>query len=75
MMADNGVKPHTTVTVTTQSGLAPQDSQPMEIRLNIGYFKSFQGIVKIVQLVRISVNQQCRCLSCLMQLNTVSENV
>ena len=24
MMADNGVKPHTTVTVTTQSGLAPQ---------------------------------------------------
>ena len=27
----------------------------MEIRLNIGYFKSFQGIVKIVQLVRISV--------------------
>ena len=23
-MADNGVKPHTTVTVTTQSGLAPQ---------------------------------------------------
>ena len=26
----------------------------MEIRLNIGYFKSFQGIVKIVQLVSTS---------------------
>ena len=26
----------------------------MEIRLNIGYFKSFQGIIKIVQLVRTS---------------------
>jgi len=51
MMADhNGVKPHTTVTVTTQSGLAPQDNQPMEIRLNIGHFKSLTGIVKIVQL-------------------------
>ena len=25
----------------------------MEIRLNIGYFKSFQGIIKIVQLVRV----------------------
>merc|ERR1712130_366559 len=55
MMADNGVKPHTTVTVTTQSGLAPQDSQPMEIRLNIGYFKSFQGIIKIVQLDVIKI--------------------
>jgi hypothetical protein len=52
MMTDhNGVKPHTTVTVTTQSGLAPQDQAPMEIRLNIGYFKSYQGIVKLVQLV------------------------
>ena len=28
-----------------------QDNQAMEIRLNIGYFKSIQGIVKIVQLV------------------------
>lgn len=59
MMADNGVKPHTTVTVTTQSGLAPQDNQPMEIRLNIGYFKSIQGIVKIVQLVLGIVCMAC----------------
>lgn len=28
-----------------------QDNQPMEIRLNIGHFKSLTGIVKIVQLV------------------------
>ena len=33
----------------------------MEIRLNIGYFKSFQGIVKIVQLVRINIHK-CLCL-------------
>jgi len=52
MMSDsNGVKPHTSVTVTTQSGLAPQGPQALEIRLNIGYFKTFQGIIKIVQLV------------------------
>ena len=46
----------------------------MEIRLNIGYFKSFQGIVKIVQLVRISVIQQCLFLSCLMQQSAASMN-
>jgi len=47
-VGNNGVKPHTTVTVTTQSGIAPS---ALEIRLNIGYFKTFQGIIKIVQLV------------------------
>merc|ERR1712130_326766 len=67
MMADNGVKPHTTVTVTTQSGLAPQDSQPMEIRLNIGYFKSFQGIIKIVQLVLGII-----CMACAAPAQTIS---
>jgi len=66
MMADNGVKPHTTVTVTTQSGLAPQDSQPMEIRLNIGYFKSFQGIIKIVQLVLGII-----CMACAAPAQTI----
>jgi hypothetical protein len=67
MMADNGVKPHTTVTVTTQSGLAPQDTQPMEIRLNIGYFKSFQGIIKIVQLVLGII-----CMACAAPAQTIS---
>jgi len=67
MMAENGVKPHTTVTVTTQSGLAPQDTQPMEIRLNIGYFKSFQGIVKIVQLVLGII-----CMACAAPAQTIS---
>jgi len=66
MMADNGVKPHTTVTVTTQSGLAPQDTQPMEIRLNIGYFKSFQGIIKIVQLVLGII-----CMACAAPAQTI----
>jgi len=66
-MADNGVKPHTTVTVTTQSGLAPQDTQPMEIRLNIGYFKSFQGIIKIVQLVLGII-----CMACAAPAQTIS---
>jgi len=66
MMADNGVKPHTTVTVTTQSGLAPQDTQPMEIRLNIGYFKSLQGIIKIVQLVLGII-----CMACAAPAQTI----
>lgn len=67
MMADhNGVKPHTTVTVTTQSGLAPQDQAPMEIRLNIGYFKSYQGIVKLVQLVLGII-----CMACAAPAQTI----
>lgn len=53
MMNDNGstnggMKPHTTVTVTTDPGPAPQS---LEIRLNIGYFKTLPGMVKLVQLV------------------------
>lgn len=44
------MKPHTSVTVTTHNGVAPS-AGALEIRLNIGYFKSLQGIIKIVQLV------------------------
>jgi len=62
----NGVKPHTSVTITTQSGLAPQDNAPMEIRLNIGYFKSLQGIIKLVQLVLGIV-----CMACAAPAQTI----
>ena len=52
MMSDiNGeTKPpsHTQVTVTTDPGPNPES---LEIRLNIGYFKTAPGIVKILQLV------------------------
>jgi len=53
MMSDLGstngaLKPHTTVTVTTDPGPAPQS---LEIRLNIGYFKTMPGWVKLLQLV------------------------
>jgi len=48
MMSDsNGMKSHTSVTVTTDPGPAPQS---LEIRLNIGYFKTVPGIIKLVQL-------------------------
>jgi len=48
MMSDtNGFKSHTSVTVTTDPGPAPQS---LEIRLNIGYFKTVPGIIKLVQL-------------------------
>ena len=55
MMSDinGGSKPpsHTQVTVTTDPGPNPES---LEIRLNIGYFKTPSGIVKLVQLVRLS---------------------
>jgi len=47
MNESNGMKTHTSVTVTTDPGPAPQS---LEIRLNIGYFKTMQGIIKLVQL-------------------------
>lgn len=47
MNESNGMKTHTSVTVTTEPGPAPQS---LEIRLNIGYFKTLQGIVKLLQL-------------------------
>jgi len=48
MMSDsNGMKSHTSVTVTTDPGPSPQS---LEIRLNIGYFKTVPGIIKLVQL-------------------------
>jgi len=50
------VKPHTTVTVTTDSGPAPQ---ALEIRLNIGYFKTIPGIIKLVELVLGVVCMAC----------------
>merc|ERR1739844_7908 len=50
------VKPHTTVTVTTDPGPAPQ---ALEIRLNIGYFKTIPGIIKLVQLVLGIVCMAC----------------
>merc|ERR1712088_1109543 len=46
-----------------------QDSQPMEIRLNIGYFKSFQGIVKIVQLVLGII-----CMACAAPAKTIDRS-
>ena len=49
MNESNGMKTHTSVTVTTDPGPAPQS---LEIRLNIGYFKTLQGIMKLIQLVR-----------------------
>eukprot|EP00088_Acartia_fossae_P071453 TRINITY_DN9802_c0_g1_i1.p1 TRINITY_DN9802_c0_g1~~TRINITY_DN9802_c0_g1_i1.p1 ORF type:complete len:186 (+),score=16.80 TRINITY_DN9802_c0_g1_i1:167-724(+) len=48
MSETNGTKPHTTVTVSTDPGAV---NQSLEIRLNIGYFKTLPGIVKLVQLV------------------------
>ena len=52
MMSDinGGSNPpsHTQVTVTTDPGPNPES---LEIRLNIGYFKTAPGIVKILQLV------------------------
>ena len=39
----------TNVTVMTDTGPNPQS---LEIRLNIGYFKTAPGIVKLVELVR-----------------------
>ena len=41
------IKPHTTVSVITDPGPAPAS---LEIRLNIGYFKTLQGIIKLVEL-------------------------
>jgi len=38
----------------------------MEIRLNIGYFKSFQGIIKIVQLVLGII-----CMACAAPAQTI----
>ena len=52
MNESNGMKTHTSVTVTTDPGPAPQS---LEIRLNIGYFKTMPGIVKLVQLVRLGL--------------------
>ncbi|XP_023341197.1 uncharacterized protein LOC111711157 isoform X2 [Eurytemora carolleeae] len=47
MMSEIGsVKPHTTVTVSTD----PTQSQSLEIRLNIGYFKTVPGIIKLIEL-------------------------
>lgn len=45
---NGSVKPHTTVTVTTDQGATPGS---IEIRLNIGYFKTTPGWIKIIQLV------------------------
>lgn len=42
----------TNVTVMTDAGPNPQS---LEIRLNIGYFKTAPGIVKILQLVSCSI--------------------
>jgi len=48
MMAEtNGAKPHTTVTVSTD----PTVPTSLEIRLNLGYFKTVPGIIKIIELV------------------------
>lgn len=45
MSETNGTKPHTSVTVSTDP------NQHLEIRLNIGYFKTSNGIVKLLQLI------------------------
>jgi len=47
MSETNGVKSHTTVTVTTD----PTVPQSLEIRLNLGYYKILPGIIKLVQMV------------------------
>ena len=53
MMSDmngGGKSPiQTQVTITTDPGPNPQS---IEIRLNVGYFKTASGIVKLVELVR-----------------------
>lgn len=41
----------TNVTVMTDAGPNPQS---LEIRLNVGYFKTAPGIVKLVELVSMS---------------------
>ena len=46
----------TNVTVMTDTGPNPQS---LEIRLNIGYFKTAPGIVKILQLVSQVYNSRC----------------
>jgi len=50
------IKPHTTVSVITDPGPAPAS---LEIRLNIGYFKTLQGIIKLVELVLGIVCMAC----------------
>lgn len=50
------VKPHTTVTVTTDPGPVPQS---LEIRLNVGYFKTIPGIIKVVEVVLGIVCMAC----------------
>ena len=56
------------VTVITDSGPNPQ---PLEIRLNVGYFKTPSGIVKLVQLVSVNVEiLKIRC-SCHGQLHNL----
>lgn len=46
MSETNGSKSHTTVTVSTDP-----TPQSLEIRLNLGYFKTTPGILKLVQMV------------------------
>lgn len=55
MMSDNGMKSHTTVTVTTD----PTVSQSLEIRLNIGYFKTLPGIIKLIELAFAVICMAC----------------
>ena len=46
----------------------------MEIRLNIGYFKSFQGIIKIVQLVRTSKVMSLKYYDACVQFDHISSD-
>ena len=48
----------TNLTVMTDTGPNPQS---LEIRLNIGYFKTAPGIVKLVELVRFRLHSFLHC--------------
>lgn len=54
-VVSGGLKPHTTVTVTTDPTLA----QSLEIRLNIGYFKTVPGIIKLIEVVFAVICMAC----------------
>ena len=61
----------TNVTVMTDTGPNPQS---LEIRLNIGYFKTAPGIVKILQLVSCLRQLAFRCIAASLTLRFIHTN-
>ena len=62
----------TIVTMTTDPNTANPTSVT-EINLNIGYFKTLPGIIKVVQLVSSERNERSECCYCNQKVPTVVE--